>query len=121
LEQNGGWANGLLLGDIDSPCRPFLMTSYQNPVQDLDHQEKYNRCHCSTRSLTERTFGRLKRRFHILHSEIRMKPGKACKIIFVCAIFHNICILLNELDIEDDEVIEGNDSDLEEHFNGHQD
>ncbi|VDI08104.1 Hypothetical predicted protein, partial [Mytilus galloprovincialis] len=76
---------------------------------------------CSTRSVIERTFGRLKRRFHILHSEIRMKPGKACKIIIACAILHNICILLNEPDIEDDGVIVGNDGDLGEHFNGHQD
>ncbi|XP_063425421.1 putative nuclease HARBI1 [Mytilus trossulus] len=119
MEQNGGWANGVLLGDSGYPCRPFLMTPYQNRV--LDHQKKFNRCHCSTRSVIERTFGRLKRRFHILHSEIRMKPGKACKIIIACAILHNICILLNEPDIEDDGVIVGNDGDLGEHFNVHQD
>ncbi|VDI18679.1 Hypothetical predicted protein [Mytilus galloprovincialis] len=88
MEENGGWANGVLLGDSGYPCRPFLMTPYLNPV--LDHQKKYNKCHCSTRSVIERTFGRLKRRFHILHSEIRMKPGKACKILIACAILHNI-------------------------------
>ncbi|CAG2216161.1 HARBI1 [Mytilus edulis] len=58
---------------------------------------------------------------HSFYYKITIKPGMACKMIFVCAILHNICILLNELDIEDDGVIEGNDSDLEEHFNGHQD
>ncbi|CAC5376497.1 unnamed protein product [Mytilus coruscus] len=52
---------------------------------------------------------------------IRMTPGKACKIIIACAILNNICILLNEPDIEDDGVIVGNDGDLGEHFNGHQD
>ncbi|XP_052065184.1 putative nuclease HARBI1 isoform X2 [Mytilus californianus] len=119
MEQNGGWANGVLLGDSGYPCRPFLMTPYQNPVQD--HQKKYNRCHCSTRSVIERTFGRLKRRFHILHSEIRMTPSKACKIIIACAILHNICILLNEPDIEDDGVVIDNDGDLGERFFGDQD
>ncbi|CAG2243342.1 HARBI1 [Mytilus edulis] len=99
MEENGGWANGVLLGDSGYPCRPFLMTPYQNPV--LDHQK-------STTNAT-------------VQPEIRMKPGKACKIIIACAILHNICILLNEPDIEDDGVIVGNDGDLGEHFNGHQD
>ncbi|CAC5421336.1 HARBI1 [Mytilus coruscus] len=119
MEQNGGWANGVLLGDSGYPCRPFLMTPYQNPL--LDHQKKYNRCHCSTRSVIERTFGRLERRFHILHSEIRMTPSKACKIIIACAILHNICILLNEPDIEDDGLAIENDGDLGDRFFGDQD
>ncbi|CAC5378520.1 HARBI1 [Mytilus coruscus] len=45
-------------------------------------------------------------------SQIRMTPGKACKIIIACAILQNICILFNEPDIEDDGVIVGNDGDL---------
>ncbi|VDI83653.1 Hypothetical predicted protein [Mytilus galloprovincialis] len=112
----GKWCTA---GDSGYPCRPFLMTPYQNPV--LDHQKKYNRCHCSTRSVIERTFGRLKRRFHILHSEIRMIPSKACKIIMACAILHNICILLNEPDIEDDGLVIDNDGDLGDRFFGNQD
>ncbi|XP_071172779.1 putative nuclease HARBI1 [Mytilus edulis] len=119
MEENVGWANGVLLGDSGYPCRPFVMTPYQNPVQD--HQKKHNKCHCSTRNMIERTFGRLKRRFHILHSEIRMKPGKGMQ--------NNNCLcytsqhmhFLNEPDIQDDGVIVGNDGDLGEHFNGHQD
>ncbi|CAC5426628.1 JAG1 [Mytilus coruscus] len=52
---------------------------------------------------------------------IRMTPSKACKIIIACAILHNICILLNEPDIEDDGVVIGNDGDLGERFIGDQD
>ena len=36
----------------------------------------------------ERTFGRLKRRFHLLNSEIRMLPGRVCKLNLACAILH---------------------------------
>ncbi|XP_052082587.1 putative nuclease HARBI1 isoform X2 [Mytilus californianus] len=51
-------------------------------------------------------------------SQIRMTPSKACKIIIACAILHNICILLNEPDIEDDGVVIDNDGDLGERFFG---
>ncbi|CAG2219100.1 HARBI1 [Mytilus edulis] len=98
MAENGGWANGVLLGDSGNSSRPFLMTSYLNPVPA--HQK----------STTNST----------VQQEIRMKPVKACKKI-AFAIFYNIRILLNEPDIEDDGEIEGNAGDLGEHFNGHQD
>ncbi|CAC5385229.1 HARBI1 [Mytilus coruscus] len=54
-------------------------------------------------------------------SQIRMTPSKACKIIIACAILHNICILLNEPDIEDDRLVIDNDGDLGDRFFGDQD
>ena len=40
----------------------------------------------------ERGIGQLKRRFYILHTEIRVvPPKKVCKIIHVCGMLHNIC------------------------------
>ena len=49
-----------------------------------------------TRTLIEQVFGILKRRFHILHSEIRMKPERVCTIVTVRCILHNIAIAQNE-------------------------
>ncbi|CAG2216685.1 unnamed protein product [Mytilus edulis] len=46
---------------------------------------------------------------------IRMTPSKACKITIACVLLHNICIRLNEPDIEDDGEL-GNDRDLGERF-----
>ena len=53
----------------------------------------------------ERGIGQWKRRFHVLHSEIRVTPpAKVCKIIFVCAVLHNICKDRNiEILLEGDE------------------
>lgn len=40
----------------------------------------------------ERGIGQMKRRFHVLHGEVRVTPpGKVCKVIEVCAMLHNIC------------------------------
>ena len=63
------------------------------------------RAHKKTRNLVERGIGQWKRRFHVLHSEIRVTPpGKVSKIIFVCAMLHSICKERNiQLLFEDDD------------------
>ncbi|XP_064113057.1 uncharacterized protein LOC135219864 [Macrobrachium nipponense] len=49
----------------------------------------------------ERGIGQLKRRFQVLHGEIRVDPQKAAKIIMACGIMHNICKERN-IPIEDE-------------------
>ncbi|CAC5360251.1 HARBI1 [Mytilus coruscus] len=91
LEKNHrGLVDAVLLSDSGYGCRQFLLTPYNNPQEP--RQERCSRSHVSTRSLIERTLGVVwKRRFHVLHSEIRMKPGKVCRIIGACAVLHNSC------------------------------
>lgn len=72
----------------------------------------------------ERGIGQWKRRFHVLHSEIRVTPpAKVCKLVFVCAVLHNICKERNiQLLLEEDEepaganapMAEGEDADQDE-------
>ena len=93
--------DGILLGDSGYALRPFMMTPYNNPT--TPPQVTYNKAHCKTRVIIEQTLGRWKRRFHVLHSEIRMAPEKVCIIIGACAVLHNIAILLSE-PMEDGEV-----------------
>lgn len=85
---------GVVLGDSGYPCRPFLMTPYLHPANQ--HQQRYNRAHKQTRVKIEHAFGVLKRRFHILHGEVRMQPDRVCKIITACAVLNNIAIDRNE-------------------------
>ncbi|CAC5361720.1 HARBI1 [Mytilus coruscus] len=118
MERNGNWENGILLGDSGYPCRSFLMTPFLNPNEQ--HHRRYNRCHAVTRSVIERTFGRWKRRFHILHSENRMDPKKVTKIVMVCGILHNICIQLNEPDVAAEELV-NEDVENGNNYNGQQD
>lgn len=99
LESNHAFEDGYLLGDSGYPCKPFLMTPYPNTANAKE--EAFNKAHCKTRVAIEQTFGRWKRRFHLLHSECRMKPEKVCTLIGACAVLHNISIKLND-DIDDD-------------------
>ncbi|XP_059380106.1 putative nuclease HARBI1 [Carassius carassius] len=68
-----------LLGDSGYPCKRWLLTPYLHP--DQGSQLNYNRAHKKTRAVVEQGIGQLKRRFHILHGEVRLAPGKVCKVI----------------------------------------
>ncbi|CAC5365624.1 HARBI1 [Mytilus coruscus] len=62
----------------------------------------------------------MKRRFHVLHGEVRMKPAKVCRIIGACAILHNIAIMLRE-PMEDDESGENQEDVGQMNYNGPED
>ena len=93
--------DGVLLGDSGYASCPFVMTPYTTTRNEA--QEAYNIVHAKTRVIIEQTFGRWKRRFHVLHGEIRMAPRKVCLIVGACAVLHNIAVQLHE-PMEDGEV-----------------
>jgi hypothetical protein len=110
--------DGILLGDSGYALKPYLMTPYYNPV--TANQRAYNRAHRKTRVIVEQTFGRWKRRFHLLHSEIRMQPEKVCQLIGACAILHNIAIAFNEpIEDPEDDIDEADVQDYQGPENGH--
>lgn len=57
----------------------------------IDLLRVFYRAHKKTRSIVERGIGQLKRRFHVLHGEVRLSPDKTCQVIVACCILHNIC------------------------------
>ena len=91
--------DGNLLGDSGYACTTYLMTPYPSPSTDA--KENFNTAHTKTRVIVEQSFWQWKRRFHVLHSEIKMTPERACSVIGACAVLHNIAVLLNE-SLDDD-------------------
>jgi hypothetical protein len=76
------------------------MTLYLDPT--TAKERALNRSLRKTRVLIEQVFGRWKRRFHLLHLEIRMKPEKVCLLIGACAILQNIAKMFNEPEEDED-------------------
>ena len=108
--------DGVLLGDSGYACSPFLLTPYAQ--SSTRSEERYNKAHKSTRNLVERSFGTLKRRFHVLHSEIRMAPDRVCIIIVACFVLHNIAVRLREPEVEDDFSVCNDDFDVHTQYHG---
>ncbi|XP_060758546.1 putative nuclease HARBI1 isoform X2 [Neoarius graeffei] len=73
----------------------------------------YVRAHKRTHSVVERGIGQMKRRFHVLHSEIRLSPERASRVITVCGILHNLCQQRNipQPEDRDDDNDDNNDDD----------
>ncbi|XP_060553824.1 putative nuclease HARBI1 [Ruditapes philippinarum] len=107
-KENKSFSDGVLLGDSGYPCRPFIMTPFL--ATDSAGKMRYQESHTKTRVTIERAFGQLKRRFHVLHSEIRLAPAKVCRVVTACVILHNIAHFLHESDVEEFEV---NDLDVD--------
>ncbi|XP_063846915.1 putative nuclease HARBI1 isoform X1 [Scylla paramamosain] len=103
-----------LLRDSGYPCKQWLLTPYLRPQTVA--QANYNRVHRKARCTVERGIGQLKKRFHVLLSEVRLGPEKTCKLITVCAVLHNICkarnIPLPDDNVEDDAVEVGDGAQL---------
>lgn len=92
--ENPRGEQGVLLGDGGYPCLPYLMTPYHNPT--TQQQAAFNDALTATRVRIEHVFGVLKRRFHVLHGEVRMRPERVVKIISACTVLHNIAVQLKE-------------------------
>ena len=56
----------------------------------------------------------MKRRFHVLHGEIRLNPERASTVITVCAILHNLCKRRNIPQPDDDD--DDDDDDGDQHY-----
>ena len=92
--------HGYILGDSAYPLTQWLLTPFSNP--DTPQKHAFNLSHKKTRVLIENTFGRLKRRFHLLHSENRHpKIGDIVRDIRACGILHNIAVSKNQPDLND--------------------
>jgi hypothetical protein len=68
---------------------------------------RYNEAHRKTRVVIECAFGRLKKRFRVLHDEMRVSPAKAATLIAASIILHNIAENLRmPIPEDDDEIVD---------------
>lgn len=84
----------MLLGDSGYALKPYCLVPFMAPT--TAGQRRYNTAHKRTRCSVERSIGIWKRRFHVLHVEVRLAPAKCCKIIVACAVLQNLAIAFKE-------------------------
>ena len=84
------------------------MTPFLNPTTPAE--ERFNAALARTRVLIEQTFGILKRRFQILHNEVRAIPTRAIVYIASCATLHNIGINRGDIIDRDEDDYEDPDN-----------
>ena len=82
-----------ILGDSGYGSKTWMLTPILEPANRAERH--YNYAHKRTRVRIEHLFGRLKRVFHILHSDIRMQLGKAPMLIAVCLMLQNMRVNLD--------------------------
>ena len=90
-----GMQSGVLIDDSGYAFKPYLVTPYHHSTSEA--KERYNEAHKKTRAQIEQAFGWLKRRFHVLHVEIRMAPERVCTIIGRVITIHDCLSNIEEL------------------------
>ena len=68
--------------------KTVLIDTLTSPTYYAQESDSYS--HKKTHVIIEQTFGRWKQRFHCLHGETRMAPGKVCTVIVACGVLHNM-------------------------------
>jgi hypothetical protein len=103
FESNQKPVASFILGDSGYMLRDWLLTPILNTR--TPKEEAYNTALCGTRCTVERCIGILKRRWHCLHTELRVAPKRACQIICACIVLHNHATDYDDLssDYEDDD------------------
>ncbi|XP_062375192.1 putative nuclease HARBI1 [Sardina pilchardus] len=93
VAEGGGFGGCWLLGDSGYPLRPFLMT----PIQEANSEaeEQYTNAHSRTRVVVERALGMWKQRFRCVSNSaggLKLHPTKACGVVVVTALLHNMAL-----------------------------
>ncbi|KAJ8946003.1 hypothetical protein NQ314_008999 [Rhamnusium bicolor] len=107
-----GQRNTWLLGDSEYPLQPWLMTPITDAASNSP-EAYYTKCHVRARNVSEQDNGTWKERFRCLKKDrvLHYKHAAAGRIIYSCAVLHNICRFHNVTDPED-----SSDEEEEEQF-----
>lgn len=82
-----------LIGDSGYPLEPWLLVPFPDPMENTP-EARFNTSLSTIRILIEHVNGILKSRFRCLHGHraLNYDPIRAAKIIYSCAVLHNMCI-----------------------------
>ncbi|KAJ8910318.1 hypothetical protein NQ315_012239 [Exocentrus adspersus] len=85
-----------LIGDSGYPLEPWLLVPFADPIQDSP-ESRFNTALSRVRVIIEHINGLLKARFRSIHGHraLHYNPARCAKIIYSCAVIHNMCRQFN--------------------------
>ena len=87
----------VILGDSAYPCNDWLIPPFRGDVQLQVAQCRFNEAHKKSRSIIERAYGVIEKRFYSLQTGRRVRSMTTAAEIVQCAVvLHKICILFND-------------------------
>ena len=103
-KMEAGNLNGYLVGDGGYACRSYLITPLLTPTTTAERA--YNTSQIAARNCIERTNEILKRRFPCLKYGLRLKMENILPVIVATVVLHNIAIITQDIEPEDDDLLE---------------
>ncbi|KAK3923791.1 Putative nuclease [Frankliniella fusca] len=86
-----------LLGDSGYPLEPWMMTPFarDETPEEGTPESRYNKAHCSDRSVVERCIGSMKEVFRAINDErvLHYEAIKTCRFVVAITVLHNLRIL----------------------------
>ncbi|CAM6111088.1 unnamed protein product [Calypogeia fissa] len=105
---NGGTVRPVLVGDVDYPIAPFLITPFQQNSNSMEippgaadkMEHDFDEVLTKAHSCVESAFGILKKRWGIL-ANLNIGLQYAPQVVVACCVLHNFCQLAGEKEPED--------------------
>ena len=103
IDLNGTTVGPLIVGDSAYPLKTWLLRPFQNNGALSREKRHFNKELSKCRIVAEHAFGQTKARWRILGKRVDEETERTPDTTIACCVLHNICVLMNEDPVEENE------------------
>ena len=90
---NGGLLKPMLVGDSAYPLKNWLIKPFSNRGRLSPQKRRFNEKLSAMRSVIERAFGLLKKRWRLLLKKIEQSHASVPRSVTAACVLHNFCVM----------------------------